>query len=104
MHPAHEGLGLVAAEIVAELVAQDGVDFRHRFMDALFVGVAVATLRACCVEQASHGAQLDELLPHLLDRNGKVDEAGGDCALRHVGMAGPETVCRLGEVSARPVP
>ncbi len=35
LHPAHECLGLVAAEIVADLIAQDAVDFRQGLLDRL---------------------------------------------------------------------
>lgn len=41
--------------------------------------------------------KLDQLRPHVLDRNGEIDQAGGDCGIRHIRMLGAEAVADLRE-------
>ena len=74
LHPAHEGLGLVAAEIVADLVAQDGVDFRPGVGERFDLIRAVRRARGDPVEQIEAAGEFDQLGAHFVRRDGEVDE------------------------------
>jgi hypothetical protein len=88
MHPAPEGLLLVAAEIVAGVLMQDLVDRLVMLGDtALCVGPEFVGPDHRPV--APH--MVDQTARHLLNRNGEVDDAGGNGGIGHAGLPRPGT-------------
>ncbi len=78
---------------MADLVAQNRIDFRHRRVDSLLLGILRLIDHA--FDQQIAMTELDELLAHLLGWNGKIHEARRNRAFRHVRMVGAETVRHL---------
>ncbi|HTI02483.1 MAG TPA: hypothetical protein VL752_16150 [Acidisoma sp.] len=99
LHSAHEGLRLIAAEIVANLVAQKTVDLGEAPIGGGSLASGDGDIGKL-IEQIYALDEFGQLTAHFLDRNGEIDEAGGDRGIRHIGMPGTEAVSDLGEGDA----
>ena len=97
LHPAKEGPGLVAGEVVAELVAQDDVDLPPRLIEQACRFRVVGGWLGQAVEHREAAGELDETLPHPVGRQGKIHDAGRDGALRHARVLRPVAIGDLGE-------
>ena len=94
LHAPHKGLGLVAAEVVADLAAQNAIDLRLGMLELLQLFLCAGT-EGRVVQHVSAVGELGEFRAHCLDRNRVVDKSRGDGAVRHAGMLRPEAVGSL---------
>ena len=94
LDPAQEGLLLVAVELVADLIAQDGADLAARRFGALFLGVPWQGLDQLAGRHEAADIA-DQLVGHRLDRQHEIDQSGGDGAGGHAAMSWGAVIAAL---------